>query len=157
FKLRKLLKKKFFYFSDYAGKSIDEVFTLDELAGSTQLEASFFKSCLLRIKDGSYDISTLPLEMQFSPITSFSVVDINLDGKKDVLAFGNSHMNQPEIGRYDGNQGQLFLQEASGKFVYVEPYKKGAIIKGVVRNSEVLSNRRIILVRNNMKPKILKY
>ena len=150
------LKKKFLYFSDYAGKALDQVFTQEQLRGSTELEAFFFESCKLELTSDDYTISSLPIEMQFSTINNFSIVDLNRDGRKDVLAFGNKFMNQPEIGRYDGNQGQLYLSDSSG-LNYVKPARTGVVIDGVVRNSRLLSGDRILLVRNNMKPKILKY
>ena len=49
----------------------------------------------------------LPNELQFSTLNAAYAVDVNKDGKKEVLLGGNFYECNIEMGRYDANYGNV--------------------------------------------------
>ena len=76
------LKKKFLRFSDYAGKSFDEIYSADELKSATKLSVEETRSCVfMNDGKGHFVKEPLPLHAQLSPVFATLVADLNGDGK----------------------------------------------------------------------------
>jgi hypothetical protein len=147
------LNKKFLMYADYAGKTIDQIFTKKQIEGSIKKEASCFQTSLL-INEGNnkFHLQYLPVEAQFSPIYSILVKDLDEDGKKDIFLGGNFYSVPPQVGRYDANYGCMLKGEGHNNFTYVHPSKSGLFIKGEVRDITTIQTKKenyIIIARNN--------
>jgi enediyne biosynthesis protein E4 len=104
------LKKRFIYYKDYAGRSVEEIFNEDELKGSTKLQVfTTASSVLINNGQGRFELRNLPTQAQVSLVRGFLIDDFNSDGVQDYLPYGNFSFNKPEIGRYDANPGFVFL------------------------------------------------
>ena len=63
-----ILKNRFVRYNEYAGLTVDQVFTTDELKGSKVLFAKNFKTSYIEnLGNGQFKISVLPKEVQLSP------------------------------------------------------------------------------------------
>jgi len=147
------MKGKFLYFSDYAGKTVEQVFGKEKLDNA--LEENVYQlasSVVMNRGDGSYQVKPLPLEVQFSPI--FSIVQLDSTA---LLLTGNFHGVKPEEGRYDSNDGiMLGFNDQS------DPSILGNLgTKGEVRNARVLRSaggkRILVLARNNDTPLVYEF
>jgi hypothetical protein len=154
------LKKKFLQYASYAGKTVHETLTPEQLKKSKRNDAQEFRSCVfLNDGNGNFTKQPLPPRAQFSPIYAFHVVDINNDGKKDIMTGGNLHGLKPELGRYDADYGTTFLAKGGNTFEFVSPQRTGIFYLGQVRDmAEINTKRGVLLIvsRNNDVPLIFK-
>ncbi len=146
------LKKKFNYYEDYAGKTIEEVFTPEELNKSLEYKAyQFATSVIINNGDGSYQLKPLPEQAQFSPVFAISNNDFDKDGIKELLMAGNFSGTKPEEGKYDANTGLLLKPKSQLDFEALSV--SGLNIKGDVRNLGIArttgDKKLLIVARNN--------
>jgi hypothetical protein len=150
------LKKKFLHFSDYAGKSIDEVFTKDELSKASVLTVTQPQT-VVYINKGNDDFAVeyLPTMSQLSTVNCITVTDLNNDGIKDIFMAGNFYGLKPQAGRFDANYGTTLLGTVSGRFTYVPPVQSGLFVNGQARCIDTIKCARsgnYILVGMNDAP-----
>ena len=148
-----ILKKKFLRYDAFAGKSIEEIFTADELNKASVLEVKQTQTCVFYNQGkGNFTLKPLPFRAQLSPVFAILVTDMNKDGLKDIFVGGNFYGVKPEIGRFDANYGVTFLANGSGWYNYINPIESGLFIKGEVRDSKEINvgkTKFIIISRNN--------
>ena len=148
-----ILKKKFLRYDVYAGKSIEEIFTEDDLEKASVLTVNQTQTCVFYNNGkGGFAMKALPVRAQFSPIYSILVSDINHDGITDLFLGGNFYGLKPEIGRYDANYGVSLLGNPQHGFDYVSPAKSGLFVLGEVRDAAPVNTKNgkmIIVARNN--------
>ncbi len=147
------LKKQFVSYEDYAGKTIDQIFTTDQLAQAYIDNAYKLESVVvINNGDGSYEIKPLPAEAQFSPIFTTVVEDFDNDSVPDIFMAGNFSGVKPEEGKYDANHGLLMYHKGS-VFKTVPFSKSGIYIRGEVRKAKVAKGKNgrkfLILAKNN--------
>ncbi len=147
------LKKKFLRYDAYAGKSIEEVFTEQELKTSQFLTVDETRTCIFyNMGKGYFFKQPLPIRAQLSPIYTILVSDFNSDKRKDIFLGGNFFGLKPEVGKYDASYGTTFLAKANRKFDYSTPKQAGLFVKGEVKDAIEIKNKTqnfIIISRNN--------
>lgn len=147
------MKKKFLRYDAYAGKSIDEIFSEDQLKNASVLTVNQAQTCVFYNKgEGSFDMKPLPIRAQFSPVFSILISDINRDSIKDLFLGGNFYGLKPEIGRYDANYGVVYLGNKEHGFDYMPPAQSGLFVLGEVRDASEINTKagkEIIVARNN--------
>ena len=124
------LNRDFFYYKDFAGLDITEIFSKESLSNSKKLTVNNFKSIVLLNGENKFDLIELPLLSQVSPIRDIQVLDYNNDGNKDLLLFGNNSNVSPFFGSFDSNFGVLLEGEGNGYFNYIKQSKSGLKIRG---------------------------
>jgi hypothetical protein len=82
------LQKKFLEFADYQGKTIEDIFSKEELQSSIHLNVYQTASCILWNDAGKINLQELPWNAQLSSVYSIFTEDINGDGLKDILLGG---------------------------------------------------------------------
>ena len=147
------LKKRFLKYSDYAGKTIDEVFTKDELDHAQKLTVEQTKTCVFyNDGKGHFKMKALPEMAQISPVFGILVTDLNGDGLKDIFLGGNFYGLKPEVGRYDASYGVTLLGNKLNTFTFMKAKECGLFIKGEVRDVKEISTAKgnyILIGRNN--------
>jgi hypothetical protein len=150
------LKKKFLHFSDYAGKTIDEVFTKDELSKASVLTVTQPQTVIyLNEGNDNFSVQYLPVMSQLSTVQGIVVADLNGDGIKDIFMAGNFYGLKPQGGRFDASYGTTLLGTKSGKFVYMPPAQSGLFVNGEARCIDTIKNAKegnYILVGMNNAP-----
>jgi hypothetical protein len=148
------IKKKFLKFDDYAGKSIDQIFSPEQLKHASVLTVTQTQTCVF-INDGKghFTMQPLPAMAQISPVFGILVQDLNGDGIKDLFLVGNFFGLRPQTGRFDASYGTTLLGDAQHQFKYVSPSESGLFIKGEARDVVNIRNadgsNNIIVAINN--------
>ena len=128
------LRKQFNLFSEYAGKSIEEVFTPEQLKDVKVLQVEECRTMLFRNDGkGNFAGEPLPLNAQLSYVFSFLVDDFNDDGQKDIFMGGNFFGLKPQAGRFDASYGTTYLGSKNG-YKYMTPAESGLFVVGEVRD-----------------------
>ena len=156
------LKKKYNTYEKYAGQTVQDVFSQDQLEKAIRKVAyNLATSVIFNNGDGTYTVQALPAEAQFSPIRSILVDDFDGDGKKELLLSGNYGGTKPEEGRYDANEGLLLKVGDNRQFTVVKPGKTGLNIKGMVSQAAILNaangKKMVVFARNNETVQIYAY
>lgn len=152
------LKKQNIKFSEYATKSIQELFSEDILNESLVKEVNGSKSLVALNKgNGQFDIIDLPNQVQFSSVNAIQVLDINNDGNLDLILGGNEYNYKPQYSRLDASFGSVLLGDGTGQFYWVKYSESGFLVKGEIKNIKLLKlkNQSYLVVGvNDQKPKL---
>lgn len=145
-----VLKKKFLYAEDFAKASLQEIFGKEKLNSAVTLTANYFANAIL-INDGkmNFSISELTWQAQLTPYRDAVVVDVNEDGRPDVMMGGNFYENNIQMGRYDADFGTALINNGKGQFRYST---LGFVVKGQIRKIvpiRIKDRTAFILARNN--------
>tara|TARA_R110002072_G_scaffold287464_6_gene453204 strand:- start:22005 stop:25337 length:3333 start_codon:yes stop_codon:yes gene_type:complete len=155
-----MLRKRFTRYEPYARATINELFTPSELQDVKILEANHFEHTLfLNDKGKGFTAQDLPLATQISVMKSIQSIDINKNGKKDLIVGGNFFGTDAELGRYDASIGSLLLGDGTGNFKVVNPSESGLIIPGNVYHIVpimVAGEAHFWVVRNDDKSSLIK-
>jgi len=82
---------------------------------------------------------------------AIAAMDINKDGKKDLVLAGNNTFTRIKFSRYDANHGVVVLGDGKGGFSYLPQWQSGLHLDGNVRSVEIFGNR-IIFGLNDSNP-----
>jgi hypothetical protein len=125
-----LIKKKFLYYHDFAGKTVQELF--GDSLNTTPLMANSFTSGIFYNKgNGNFIFKALPSSMQAAPLFGFA----QLPGKyKGILGGGNFSGVIPFEGRYDADFGDVVALDKDRKFKYISAVSSGFLLRGEVRD-----------------------
>ena len=146
------LKKKYVYYTNYKGQTIEDIFTSEELKNSIVHEVTMLESILLiNNGDASFKIKPLPTESQFAPIYAISASDFDKDGVIDLVLGGNLYNVKPEIGSYDASYGQFLKGTGNGDFTVYSTGESGLFLDGEIRDFKIFSHKQndLLLVSKN--------
>jgi len=143
------IEKRIPDYKSYKAKSIDEIFTQEELENTEVLKTNELRSLILENKGNmNFEIVPLPYEAQLSPVFAVTSVDISEDGEVDLILGGNQHHAQPESGIYDASYGLVLANYGNLKFKSLNSEISGMKIGGQIRDFTVLGNQ-VLVARNN--------
>jgi hypothetical protein len=148
------LKKKFLKFSDYAGKTIDEIFTKEELGQALTLTVVESRSvAFINDGKGNFSLQPLPLMAQLSEVFGILATDLDNDGISDLFVAGNFYGLKPQGGRFDASYGTTLLGNGKGDFTCLEPMQSGLMVRGEARDVAAITakkgNKYILVAMNN--------
>jgi len=148
-------------FTDYATKSIDELFPKSILEKSLVKKINTFQSIVLLNNHNHFTVKPLPARAQISTINNILVLDINKDGNLDLITTGNNFNYKTQYTRQDASYGDVYFGDGKGNFKWQSSKKTGFFVKGQI-NSMVMFNKNkkekyLLLGRNNDFPKLFKF
>ncbi len=148
-----LIRKKYKDYTSFAGQSVEQVFG-DPLKKMRALEIQELSSCLFLNNAGKlFNKSILPPEIQWSTVFSFCPVDLNRDGKMDIVCGGNFSGVLPYEGFYDASYGWILLGQGDGRFTVQWPAASGWYSKGAIRQIMLMNQNTkqptLVVARNN--------
>ena len=128
------LKKENLKHSDYAKKTIQELFSKEAINRSAKKQFNYCSS-IIAINDGKgrFKIEALPQMVQLSSVNAIQVSDINKDNQADILLGGNKFVFPPQFGRLDASYGHVLINEGGGKYKWIEPKQSGVSIRGEIK------------------------
>ncbi len=153
------LKKQNIKFSEYAKKSIKDLFPKEVLENTIVKEVNTFSS-LIAYNDGkgNFEFVHLPQVAQLSCINAIETVDINEDGVLDLVLGGNNYNFKPQYSRLDASRGIVLL--STGKQSYKPISSSGFLVEGEIKNLNWMSNKTgtkyLISGINNETPRMFK-
>ena len=150
------LKPRFPKYSDYAGKTVNEIFTEDELKGAITKRAYTFATSLVKNNgDGSFTLVPMPIEAQVAPVYGIVARDFDGDGKVDLLFAGNFSGFKPDIGSAAAGYGLYLRGDGKGGFTPERAVQSGFFAPGETRDVERVGTARgplYVVTRNNDRP-----
>lgn len=105
------LRKKYTSYKSFAGQTIEEILTKDQLNRAIIYKVDCLASGYLKNEKGRFTFVQLPMDLQLSPIMAQIKYDFDFDGKEEVLVGGNYFGMQPFHGRYGSFSGALIKSE----------------------------------------------
>ncbi len=155
-----MLKKDNLKHTDYAKKSIQDLFQAPLLKKAMMREANYFKSAIaLNNGNGQFTLQELPKEVQFSCVCAIWCGDVNSDGKNDILLAGNDNGFIPQFSKLDASFGHTLINRGDGTFERMENRRSGFSVRGDVK--QILEfkkggERWFLTTVNNQTPKAFK-
>jgi enediyne biosynthesis protein E4 len=150
------LKARFLKYEQYAGRTVSQVFTAQELEGAEVREAHTFATTLFRNNgDGSFTPVLLPLEAQLSPVYGILAHDLDGNGTLDLLLAGNFDGVRPEFGRMHATYGLVLRGDGHGGFTPVPARESGFLVRGQARDIQRIrtaSGELFMVSRNDDRP-----
>jgi enediyne biosynthesis protein E4 len=146
------MRKKFIRYKDYAGTTLDKLFSTAQQKEMDILKTNFFESGIL-VNEGANNFRFVPLpeKAQLSNINDIQVDDFNNDGIKDLLFCGNSNDAAVMVGNLNANAMMLLLGNGNTTFKEISNNISGLSGKGEARKIIYLKAEKLIVVlKNNM-------
>jgi hypothetical protein len=129
-------RPKFTTYESYSNATLTDIFGEDELKDAKKLEVNYLKTVLLtQNTEGKFEEKALPIEVQFAPIYTVTVIDYDQDGRKDIVMCGNLNKSRLKFGKYDANYGLLLKGDGKGQFVSIPQPQSGFNLQGDVRSA----------------------
>ncbi len=144
------IQKKFPTYTFFANATVKDMFGDEKLANALHYKANTLYSVYLEnIGDGTFKMTNLPNQAQFSPITAVTFKDINHNGKQEIITIGNLFNTEVETVRYDASIGSI-LDYTNGNFSVLNASKTGFQTTGDAKDLLIL-NHHIIVTNNDGK------
>lgn len=152
------LKKENLSHKDYASRDLSDLFSQNLIESAKVSKVNFTPSIVaISKRNGDFSIVHLPKEAQFSSINAIYCMDVNQDGKMDILTAGNSTHFIPMFGRLDANKSCLFINQGKNRFVFIPNSQSGMYLKGEVKQLLPVQMKQelwILSLINHSKPKV---
>ena len=150
------IKKNNLKHIEYAKKSIQEIFTPEDIKSSIIKIFDFATSIVAINKGGGqFEIVPLPAMTQLSSVNAIQATDLNRDGKVDLILGGNHFDYQPQYDRLDGSFVDVLVQTKNGQFEAMDPLKAGILLKGQMRDIKKINRQgkeHFLFLQNNDYP-----
>ena len=116
------LKKNNLKHAEYATKSVQELIPAEALNKAMVKQFDYSPSCVAINKGkGQFIVEKLPPMIQLSSVNAIHCMDINNDGKIDIISGGNQFDFIPQLERLDASMGDVLINDGRGNFTWVEP------------------------------------
>jgi hypothetical protein len=153
------LKKQNLKASEYAKRSIDELFSTEIFENSIMKTASVSES-VIAINEGAakFSIKKLPTRVQLSCVCDITCTDINNDGNLDLIMGGNNFEFKPQYSRLDASYGNVLLGNGKMDFKWQNYNESGFFIREEIKHLKQFKDANgktyLLAAINNDKPKI---
>ncbi len=143
------LKKKYLRYSDYAQATPEQVVgSVPQMKRTANTLASMYFE---NVGNATFAARPLPEDAQFFPVMAIAVMDVNVDGKLDIVVGGNLLAVQPDLWPYDAGFGLVMLGDGQGGFRSMSPSESGFFVEGETRDIRPIvgANGPALLVSRN--------
>ncbi len=153
------LKKQNLKASDYARRTIQELFEPEIFETVIQKQASYSESVIaVNQGNGTYTIKKLPSNVQLSCVCGITCSDVNNDGNLDLIMGGNNFEFKPQFSRLDASYGNVLLGDGKLGFEWQEYKTAGFFVRDEIKHLKSFrdkeGNTYMIAAINENKPKI---
>lgn len=150
------LKKQNLHYNEFAKKSVQELFDAESI-NKSDVKLFTYPSSIVAFNDGNgnFTIQKLPVRNQLSSMNVARCIDINNDGKLDIISGGNQFNMPPQFGRLDASCGDVLLNEGSRKFTWVGSQQSGLALHGQIKDIVAIAggkNKKIMVLQNDSIP-----
>ncbi len=154
------LKKQTLKNAEFAHKSIQDLFPAEALDKAVVRFGNWFKSAVaINQGNGAFQLRPLPKEVQFSCVCDISCVDLDGNGRKDLILGGNDMGFMPQFSKLDASFGHILLNKGNGEYERVENRESGFWLKGDVKQFLELDRNgqpHLLTLINNQKPHLFR-
>ena len=148
------MKKHFKTYDSYAKATTAVVLNKANIKSGFILEIEELRSSyLINNGNGTFEMRSLPREVQISAVQDFILEDFNGDGQKEILTAGNLYPFRVNIGQMDASLGALLSFE-NGKITDLNASER-LWLQGDIRDLNIMQfksgEKRLLVSRNNDK------
>jgi hypothetical protein len=131
-----LIKKKFLYYHDFAGKTVEQIFG-DSLNDNKPLKAASFQSGVFYNKgQGNFEFRAFPASAQMAPLFGLDV--FSAGNTKGILSGGNFNGVLPYEGKYDADYGDVMVLDNNRNLKSISPVSSRFLLRGQVRDIKTI-------------------
>jgi hypothetical protein len=129
------IKKQNLKHDAYARKTIQELLSAAAL-DSAQVDVFNYPSSIIAINQGHghFQIQKMPAQVQLSSVNAIRILDVDNDGRPDLVMGGNEFGFLPQFGRLDAGNGHILLNKDNGQFEWIGSSHSGLDIPGQTRD-----------------------
>ncbi|KAA0989806.1 VCBS repeat-containing protein [Dyadobacter aurulentus] len=154
------LKKKAVKHSEFAVKTVQDLFSADLLNASVSKSITYLKS-VIAVNDGkgNFKFTPLPQMVQLSCLNAIQTQDVNNDGKPDLIVGGNFTHFIPQLGALDACRGNVLINKGNMQFDVLQSNQSGFAIEGEVKQIspiDIQGAPHLIGLVNNAAPVLFK-
>lgn len=120
-------------YTSYAGQSVDQMFTEEQLNSAIELQAKTLQSSVIWNTENGMELEPLPARAQMAPIYGVHLTDVAANGSLDIIVGGNLYEVKPQSGPYDANRGTV-VQYLDGNLKSLHPKESGLNVHGQIRS-----------------------
>jgi len=145
-----IINHRFKTYREFAGASLQKIFTANALDKAQKLEANTLSSGWLRNNgEGSFDFVPFADSIaQIAPVFGTVANDFNGDGNMDLFLAQNFYSPQAETGRMDGGISTLLLGDGAGNFKSLRPDQSGISISADAKSAAIFGSQLIVGVND---------
>lgn len=154
------LKKKSIKHSEYATKTVQDLFPAELLEGAVEKSVNYLESAIA-VNDGKghFKVIPLPYMVQFSCLNAIETADVNQDGRPDLVVGGNFTHFIPQLGSLDACRGNVLINKGNMQFDVLLANRSGLVMDGEVKQIspiEIQGRPYLIGLINNAAPALYK-
>lgn len=154
------LRKQNLKYEDFANKSVQELFSGEELK-NVEIKTFNYSSSIIAWNEGGgkFTVNKLPLMTQLSCVNAINCSDVNMDGKPDLVLGGNQFAFLPQFSQLDASFGHILINKGNKQFDWLGADKTGLEIRGEVKDILELSINKtphLLFLQNNDTPVLYK-
>ncbi|MEL6852668.1 MAG: VCBS repeat-containing protein, partial [Bacteroidota bacterium] len=145
------IKQSFPTYNEFAQATLAEVYGDQQLSNSLHYQARTFAHAYLENQGkGTYAYQALPLATQISAVNDLVLLDVEQDGKPEVILAGNNFQSEVETPRNDASYGHLLRWSGQG-FEAVAPAQSGLYLEGDIKDLSIITvkGKRYLLAAGN--------
>ncbi|HVM89360.1 MAG TPA: VCBS repeat-containing protein [Puia sp.] len=154
------LQKKFLHYADYADAQLSDIFSEEQLQKAGTVKINMLQSVFINNNGNKkMSIHVLPSAAQESAVNGLVSVDINHDGKKDIILAGNFYPLRAQMGPLDAGIGLILKNGGNGTFSSLPYAETKLLVRGDVRNMITVKGKNslfIVVAKNNEKVQVIK-
>ncbi|RMB63922.1 RNA-binding protein [Dokdonia sinensis] len=152
------LLEKIGTYKEFASNDMAGIYGSEELESALHLSTDVMETVFIEnLGKGSFTVRALPQTAQTGPTMGSVFLDVDNDGKKDILGIGAIYDAEVETIRYDSNFGYTLKNTTDGWKTLSSEYQP--MLKGDYKNIETINikgEQHIIAIANNAPLKIIK-
>jgi hypothetical protein len=141
---------------DYSHKAIQDLFSKDLIAKSIVKQFNYDASVVaINNGNGSFTVKELPVKSQLACINVIHCMDINHDGKMDLVTGGNQFGFLPQFERLDASFGDVLMNNGKEDFIWQEAATTGLNLRGEMRDIaeiKIKDKKYLLFLQNNEYP-----
>ncbi|MCF0043032.1 VCBS repeat-containing protein [Dyadobacter sp. CY399] len=154
------LKKESLKHSEYANKSVQDLFPKDLMKSAVEKSVNYLKSAIaVNNGKGQFTWKELPHMAQISCLNAIQSEDVNADGKPDLIVGGNFTHFIPQLGALDACRGNVLINKGNMQFDVLLSTQSGYAIDGEVKQISPINIQGapyLINLVSNAKPVLFK-
>jgi hypothetical protein len=105
--------------------------------------------------NGQFTIAKFPSMIQLSSVNAIHCIDLNDDGRPDIVCGGNQLDFIPQLERLDASMGDVLINNGKGSFRWIESNRTGLDLRGQLRDiAEIRSRKKnyLLFLQNDEYP-----
>ena len=147
------LSKKYLKYSDYKERTVEHIFSKEQLQSSLKYEVHTTSSSIFWNRNGQFEAERLPFEIQLAPVYAIWSGDIDQNEETiEIITAGNQYRAKPQTGIYAAGHGNLIQMQKDGTLKTMDPKISGLHIDGEVRDIKkikISGSEYLVFARNN--------